>query len=79
MPAMRIGSDGGRLTDALNLATLGLVMGFCVGIGAGAGILLDRHFETGPWFALAGAILGSIAAFHQLIRMVSSLGRGKDG
>jgi F0F1-type ATP synthase assembly protein I len=75
---MRMGLDGGRLAAALNLATVGLTMGACVAIGAGMGIWLDRRLDTGPWLAVIGAILGSIAAFNQLIRAVTSVDRGKN-
>jgi len=71
--------DDVHMSRALELASLGAVMGFCVGLGALAGLWLDRRLNTEPWLALAGTVLGSAAAFQQLIAAVSTLGKGKDG
>ena len=68
---MRLGRDAAKWTIAAQLATIGTVMGACVGIGLAAGWWLDKKLGTGPWLAVAGTILGSIAAFRELIRMVS--------
>ncbi|MCD6351372.1 MAG: AtpZ/AtpI family protein [Armatimonadetes bacterium] len=76
---MRIAKDGRRFAKVLDLASLGIVMGVCVGIGMGAGLLLDRRLGTEPWLAVVGLILGSVAAFKQLIRAVSESSRGQDG
>lgn len=51
------------------LSTAGLTLALSIGIGIGIGILLDQHFKT-RWWTIVFAILGTVAGFQQLIRMV---------
>lgn len=44
-----------------------------------AGHLIDRWLDITPWGIVAGAVLGMVAVFTQLIRLVTTLGRGKEG
>ncbi len=75
---MRLARDAAKWTAAAQLATIGTVMGACVGIGLAAGWWLDKKLGTGPWLAVVGTVLGSIAAFRELIRMVSQARERQD-
>lgn len=37
----------------------------------GLGWLVDRWFQTDPWFLILGIVLGSIVGLHQFIRISS--------
>lgn len=63
--------------DLAVLSSIGFLLAGAVAIGTLGGMWLDRHFHTGPWFTACGAILGSIAGFVQLFRLVKTLGTGK--
>ncbi len=34
----------------------------------GIGYAIDAHFETGPWFLVAGLLLGIVTGFYQLAK-----------
>lgn len=59
-------------------ASIGATLAFCIFVGTGLGVLLDRWLGTRPWFTLILMIFGIVAGFYNVIRMVSSLG-GKGG
>lgn len=46
-----------------------------IGAGIGAGWWLDRQFGTEPILLLIGLLLGVIAAFTGMIRLLSAFGR----
>ncbi len=46
-----------------------------IGAGIGAGWLLDRQFGTEPVLLLLGLLLGVVAAFVGMIRLLSAFGR----
>ncbi|MBN1102980.1 MAG: AtpZ/AtpI family protein [Deltaproteobacteria bacterium] len=48
------------------LSTVGLSMGFSIGIGALIGYYLDKKFETQPWLLLVFLGFGIAAAFRNL-------------
>ncbi len=50
---------------------LALSMAFFVG----GGYLLDRWLDTAPWLLVAGAVLGMVAIFLQLFRVVAEVNR----
>jgi ATP synthase protein I len=68
---MKSSLDAGRWRVVGNLLTLGVVMGACVGLGALGGLWLDRRLGTSPWLALLGVILGAIAAFREVLRVLT--------
>jgi F0F1-type ATP synthase assembly protein I len=37
----------------------------------GLGLLIDRWFQTSPWFLVIGIVLGSIAGLYQFVRISS--------
>ena len=53
------------------ITTLGITFPLAIGAGYLLGWWLDGIFGTGPWLAIAGAILGVAAAFIQLFRLAS--------
>jgi len=48
------GKTGGGMGSNLGLTALGITMGLCVGIGTGAGYLLDRRLGSTPTFMVVG-------------------------
>jgi ATP synthase protein I len=69
-------SDGKRSSKANLLkeigrySAIGLEMVFAVGIGAAVGVMLDKYLKTSPWLTLLFIILGSIAGFRGLFRLI---------
>lgn len=55
---------------ALRLTGLGWYIAFCVVAGIVLGILLDRGTGLSPLFAIIGVILGSVAAFWGVYKMI---------
>jgi len=37
----------------------------------GLGLLIDKWFQTSPWFLVIGIVLGSIAGLYQFVRISS--------
>lgn len=69
----------GRIQESLGEASpylglgmqLGLTMVFFVGVGYG----LDYWLGTSPWLLTAGAVVGMVALFVQIFRVVADLNR----
>ena len=55
---------------ALRLTGLGWYVAFCILLGVVGGIWLDRLAGTHVVFTLLGTVLGSVAAFWGVYRMV---------
>lgn len=53
------------------LSTAGLTMALSVAIGVGIGYWLDQKFKTGGLLVIVFAIVGIIAGFQQLFKIVS--------
>ncbi len=53
--------------------TIGLQMGLSVAIGLVIGLALDRYLGTAPWMALIFLILGVIAGFLALFRLLKEI------
>ncbi|MBI2336305.1 MAG: AtpZ/AtpI family protein [Deltaproteobacteria bacterium] len=51
---------------------LGVQLAVLVGGGLWLGDYLDRQFSTQPWLALTGLVLGAVASFYQLIKIVKN-------
>lgn len=62
-----------RRLAALRLLGLGWYVAICVVVGVVAGVFLDGYFGTKPIFTLLGVLLGTVAAFYGLYKMVSPL------
>ena len=58
---------------ALRLFGLGWYVAMCIVIGAVGGIWLDRLSGLTPLFTLLGVLLGTVAAFYGLYKMVRPL------
>jgi ATP synthase protein I len=56
-------------------SAIGLEMGLSVAIGVAAGYFLDRHFGTQPWLTLIFLIIGVIAGFRSLFRLMNDIGK----
>ena len=56
---------------------IGLQMGLSVAIGLAVGLALDRYLGTTPWMALIFLILGVIAGFVALFRLVKEIQKGE--
>lgn len=51
----------------------------CIGVGVAIGLFLDAQLGTKPWLMLLFMLLGTAAAFYNVIRVAKGLERrGKD-
>lgn len=57
------------------ISGIGWYVAGSIGAGIGAGWLLDRQFGTEPVLLLIGLLLGVVAAFAGMIRLLSAFGR----
>jgi len=51
-------------------SSLGISVSFAVFIGLGIGVLLDRKFDTSPWFTLIFLLFGIIAGFRNIALII---------
>lgn len=68
-----------RAVDLMRLLNFGWYFGGCVVVGLVGGLLLDRWLDTKPWFLLGGLLLGTVAGFYGMYKMLRPLyqaGRG---
>ena len=63
---------------AMRLLGLGWYVAIAIVLGVAGGIWLDNRMGTLPLFTLLGVLLGSVAAFYGLYRMVEPLFKGDD-
>jgi len=54
-------------------STIGLQLALTILIFIYIGHRLDQHYQTTPWFVVAGTAIGMGAGFYNLIRGLSSL------
>jgi ATP synthase protein I len=54
-------------------SAIGLEMGLSVAIGVALGYFLDRYFGTRPWLTLIFLIIGVIAGFRSLFRLMKDI------
>jgi ATP synthase protein I len=47
-------------------SSIGFSVAFSVFIGLFVGVVLDRYFETSPWWTLIWLVLGIAAAFRNI-------------
>ena len=64
---------------ALRLTGLGWYVAFCIVAGILIGIGLDRVAGTSPWLLLVGVVLGSVAAFWGVYKMILPVLYGRKG
>jgi len=53
------------------ITQLGVSMASCVLVGFGAGMLLDRLFDTGPWLLIVFSFIGAGASFKIMFDLVA--------
>jgi ATP synthase protein I len=68
----------GTLGEWMRYANIGIEMMVSVLIGAFGGYGLDYLFHTRPWLMIVGFILGSVAGFRSLFRLLEQENRKKD-
>ena len=47
----------------------------CILVGLGLGLALDTWLKTKPWFTLFFMLLGIIAGFYNIVKVVRSLNK----
>lgn len=52
----------------MRLANAGFELAAAIGGFTLVGYWIDRHYETGPWGVLTGALLGLVGGLYNLIR-----------
>ena len=52
-------------------------LGGCVA-GLWLGGLIDTHFNTKPWIAIGGIVVGTIVGFYNLIRLLNRYSNNND-
>jgi ATP synthase protein I len=58
------------------VGSIGLVLAACIFIGTAIGVWLDRWLHTQPWLMLLFLLLGIVAGFYNVMKMLP--GRGRD-
>jgi len=58
------------LRELAYYSSLGLSVSLSIFIGLAVGVYLDRRFETSPWCTLGFLILGIIAGFRNIARVI---------
>ena len=58
---------------ALRLIGLGWYVSSCIVVGVVGGVALDKLVNLAPLFTLLGVLLGTVAAFYGLYKMVRPL------
>jgi ATP synthase protein I len=66
--------SSGLIRQMGQAASIGATLAFCIFVGTGLGVLLDRWLKTRPWFTLILMLFGIAAGFYNVIRLVASLG-----
>lgn len=63
------------MRDASPYLGLGMQLALTMGFFVAGGYFLDQWLGTTPWLLLAGAVLGIVAFFVQLFRVVTELNK----
>jgi ATP synthase protein I len=59
---------------SLALVSIGMLLVIATLIGAGIGYALDRWLGTSPWLMIVFLVLGMVAGFVEMLRMISRYG-----
>ncbi|RPJ11688.1 MAG: AtpZ/AtpI family protein [Deltaproteobacteria bacterium] len=68
----------GNFKEWMRYSSLGIEMAVSVLIGAFGGYGLGALFHTKPWLMIVGFILGSVAGFRSLFRLLDQENKKKD-
>ena len=66
---------GSALRATAILSGAGFTMAASVALGALLGNWLDHHWHTAPWLLVAGFLLGTVAGFVQMARIIAAASR----
>lgn len=69
------GSIQESLGEASPYLGLGMQLGLTMAFFVGVGYVLDRWLDTSPWLLTGGAVLGMVALFVQIFRVVTELNK----
>ena len=64
---------GQQLRSTVSYSTIGIEMGLAVGVGYLIGDYLDGRFDSAPYGLIGCVLMGSIAGFLNLYRMLKRL------
>ena len=57
------------LGKIITYSSIGIQIGFTIGIGIIGGVYLDRWLNTGPWLTLLGLLIGVVSGFTRLYQI----------
>ncbi|MEN6547485.1 MAG: AtpZ/AtpI family protein [Armatimonadia bacterium] len=66
---------GSALRVVAVLSGAGFTMAAAIAIGALGGRWLDQQFGTAPWLLIIGFLLGTVAGFAQMARIIAVAGK----
>ena len=58
----------------ITYSSIGIQIGFAIGIGVIAGVYLDQWLHTGPWLTLLGLLIGLVSGFTRLYQIGKEFG-----
>jgi len=70
------GKEWREAWQALMMSSVGFLLVMAVGLGAGAGMWVDRQCGSEPWGLVVGFVLGAIAGFVEVFRMARRFSKG---
>jgi ATP synthase protein I len=62
-----------ELQSSSSFLTIGVQLAGSMLVYIFIGFFLDRWLKTEPWFLIAGAVVGMVAFFYQLFKLVKRL------
>jgi len=71
---MNISSKNTILGRIITHGSIGIQIGFAIGIGVIAGVYLDKWLHTGPWLTLLGLLVGLVSGFAKLYQIGKEFG-----
>jgi F0F1-type ATP synthase assembly protein I len=57
------------LGKIITYSSIGIQIGFTIGIGIFGGVYLDRWLNTGPWLTFLGLLIGVVSGFTRLYQI----------